>query len=82
MMTIEQAERLHGNEDFAAFLSVLKSDAEGMMEDLIYQKDHMELMRLQEKIIVLRSVTGRLQHILADLQPEPPASLQDSEYPA
>ena len=81
-MNLEQAERLHSNEDFAAFIAVLKSDAEGMMEDLIYMKDPQELMRLQEKIIVLRSVTVRLQHILADLQPESPASVQDTDYPA
>jgi hypothetical protein len=76
-MNLEQAERLNGNEDFKAFISVLKSDAEGIMEDLICQKDQMELMRLQEKIIVLRGVALRLGHLLTDLHPPEPVSLQD-----
>jgi hypothetical protein len=80
-MTLEQAERLNANEDFAAFIKLLQSDAEGLLENLIYGKDPGEIMRVQEKIIVLRGVTVRLKHLLADLQPEAPASLQDSEYP-
>ena len=78
-MNLEQAERLNGNEDFAAFIAVLKEDADGLMEDLVYGKDPAELMRVQCKIIVLRGVTVRLKHILADLQPESPASLQDGD---
>jgi hypothetical protein len=77
-MTLEQAERLEANEDYRAFLQLLKSDAEGMTEDLIYGKNPEEIMRVQEKIIVLRGVTLRLQHLLADLKPEAPASAQDS----
>lgn len=76
-MNLEQAERLNANEDFGAFIKLLQADAQGITEDLIYQKDPQELMRLQEKIIVLRGVSIRLKHLLADLQPEPPASLQD-----
>jgi len=81
-MNLEQAERLNANEDFVAFIAQLNADAASMMEDLIYIKDPQEIMRTQEKIIVLRGVTVRLKHILADLQPEPPASAQDTDYPA
>ena len=81
-MNLEQAERLNANEDFAAFIALLKADSEGMLEDLIYGKNPEELMRVQEKIIVLRGVTVRLQHLLADLKPETPASAQDSDSPA
>jgi hypothetical protein len=81
-MNLEQAERLNANEDFKAFLAVLQADADGLMEDLIYGKDMAEYVRTQCKIIVLRGVTVRLQHLLADLKPETPASAQDSDSPA
>jgi len=80
-MTLEQVERLETNEDFKAFMQLLKSDADGMTEDLIYGKNPEEMMRVQEKIIVLRGVSLRLQHLLADLKPEAPVSGQDSESP-
>ena len=73
-MTLEQAERLDGNEDFKAFLKLLESDAAGMTEDLIYGKDPDELVRVQCKIIVLRGVALRLGHLLTDLKPPEPAS--------
>lgn len=78
-MNIEQAERLSANDDFKAFLALLRTDADGMTEDLIYGKEPDELLRTQCKIIVLRGVTLRLQHLLADLKPEPPASSQPDE---
>jgi len=78
-MTLEQAERLKENEDYKAFIEQLKTDAASMTEDLIYGKDPTELMRIQEKIIVLRGVTVRLQHIIADLRPEAPASAQATD---
>ena len=77
-MNLEQAERLQHNGDFKAFIDVLKSDADGLLEDLVYGIDPTELVRVQCKIIVLRGVAMRLQHILADLQPESPASAQSS----
>ena len=80
-MTLEQAQRLRSNEDFIAFMDMLKSDSDSMTEDLIYGKNPEELMRVQEKIIVLRGVSLRLQHLLADLKPEAPVSGQDSESP-
>ena len=81
-MTLEQVERLEANEDYKAFIQLLKSDAEGMTEDLIYGKNPEEIMRVQEKIIVLRGVSLRLQHLLADLKPEPPASDQQTDSAA
>jgi hypothetical protein len=78
-MNLEQAQRLEQNEDFKAFLAVLQEDANGLMEDLIYGKDMDEYVRTQCKIIVLRGVTVRLQHLLADLKPEAPATHQDGE---
>ena len=78
-MTLEQAQRLQRNEDFIEYMKVLASDAEGLTEDLIYGKDADELMRVQCKIIVLRGVTVRLQHLIADLSPEAPASDQATD---
>ena len=74
-MDLEQAQRLSRNDDFIAFLKVLSDDIDSIKEDLIYQGDPAETMRTQCKIIVLRGVSGRLNHVIESLSPEPtPAS--------
>ena len=78
-MTLEQAERLVENEDFKAFISLLNEDAEQIKGDLVYQVPE-EMLKVQMKIQTIRSVTGRLAHLIESLRPEEPATDQVTAY--
>ena len=77
-MTLEQAERLLANDDFKAFLQLLDSDSASMVEDLVYHTDAAEILRTQCKIITLRGVKARIQHVIDDINP-PVAPASDLE---
>lgn len=78
-MTLDQAERLAVNDDFKAFMQVLGEDAASMTEDLVYHKDAGEIIRTQCKVLVLRGVKERLNHLIDDLKNPTPASAQQTE---
>jgi len=77
-MTLEQATRLKENDDFKAFLELLKEDVESIKEDMVNQAISQELFKTQIRLQTIRMVAGRLDHVIEELSPESPASDPDA----
>jgi hypothetical protein len=65
-MTPEQAKTLRSNPEWEAFKKVLMSDMDALKEELVGASTQEDMIRVQEKIKVIRLVIARLDSLCDD----------------
>lgn len=65
-MNLEQARRLRDNEDYRAFIEVLKEDEEALKEDML--REDVDPHSYKTAALTIRRVRARLENLIEDLE--------------